>query len=152
MSELVSIGKLRGLPFHGPNGFGNCVTASKEMISVIADEIEAEIAKRFMELPVDADGVPIKPGDMVGSEISKRKRVWMVSSSAFAVYGDLSGYNPKAFTHVKPRTLEDVMREFTDEIIEWSGYSGPVKDGKTWSDVYTKYADEIRATFGEVDE
>lgn len=29
----------------------------------IADEIEAEIAERFMELPVDADGVPIHVGD-----------------------------------------------------------------------------------------
>ena len=29
----------------------------------IADEIEAEIESRYMELPVDADGVPIHPND-----------------------------------------------------------------------------------------
>ena len=33
----------------------------------LADEIEAEIAERYMELPVDADGVPIRPGDLLES-------------------------------------------------------------------------------------
>ena len=48
--KLESIEKLRGLPFHGTNGFGSCVTASKETISSVADEIEREHAQRVAEL------------------------------------------------------------------------------------------------------
>ncbi|MBQ6411165.1 MAG: hypothetical protein IJI16_04365, partial [Atopobiaceae bacterium] len=35
------------------------------LLLVIADEIEREIAEKYMELPVDTDGVPIKPGDIM---------------------------------------------------------------------------------------
>lgn len=33
----------------------------------IAEEIEAEIGRDYMKLPVDADGVPIRPGDLLES-------------------------------------------------------------------------------------
>lgn len=40
----------------------------EQVINALADEIEREIAERFMELPVDADGVPIRMGDELTEE------------------------------------------------------------------------------------
>ena len=90
----------------------------------IADEIQAEVDSRFMEPPVDADGVPIRPGDVVSSDISKNKTVWMVSSNSFFVYGDFTGYNPLAFRHVKQRTLEDIL----EELVECATFPGESLD------------------------
>ena len=36
-----------------------------DYVGEIADEIEAEIAERYMQLPVDADGLPIHMGDAI---------------------------------------------------------------------------------------
>lgn len=38
--------------------------------------------------------------------------------------------------------------EFTDGVIEWSGYSGPVSEDKTWSGMAAKYVNEIRELLG----
>lgn len=152
MSEIKALEELRGLPFQGTIGLGNCVTASKEAINAIADEIEAEIAERFMELPVDADGVPIRVGD--------RLEGWKfpIDEISFAATGiALDNCDGEHVTvhmletdlhHLKPRTLEDVLREFSDEVIEWSGYSGPVSGDRTWSGMAAKYIDEIREMMG----
>lgn len=69
MSELESIDKLRDWLDYKCI----CYDANKNAVELanghhpdelyeIADEIEREIAKRYMELPVDADGVPIRVG------------------------------------------------------------------------------------------
>ena len=59
----------------GPNG------TNLEQLHDIADAIEAEIAERFMELPVDADGVPIHIGDTLLKSTGAPK----------ASYGDVVG-------------------------------------------------------------
>ena len=46
----------------------------------LADEIEAEIAEKYMELPVDADGVPIHVGDMLKNAESGRYS-WLKNGS-----------------------------------------------------------------------
>ena len=75
-----------------------------------ADAIEREVSERYMLRPVDADGVPIHAGDYVTSErggiIGKKAGV------VATVY--LVGYSvdPCCLHHVKPRTVENVLRDF----------------------------------------
>ena len=120
----------------------------------IADEIEAEIAERFMEAPVDADGVPTKPGDKMktpGGVVT----VLSVNRDNFFVNkvgrpGIL--FTASCYSHAKPRTIEDVLADLANEVWETS-----CTCQTTWSDsgldvIEKRYADEIRAMFGEVDE
>ena len=79
------------------------------------DAIEAEIAERFMELPVDADGVPIRIGDTV-CEVDVRVPIEVMSLTFYEDCVDVNvcGMNPNMLRHVKPRTLEDVMSEYAE--------------------------------------
>lgn len=109
MSELASADKLRGYMLLDRGDGLSAIIDSDE----IADEIEREVSERFMELPVDMDGVPIRPGDTVvvdGEEI-------VVSTVERRCWVDAQGYiySPKGTSHIKPRTIEDVLREFAAE-------------------------------------
>lgn len=85
---------------------------------LIADAIEREIAERYIELPLDADGVPIRVGDwLVGVKRWSGER-FQVSHIEFdgerweAVDVETSdAIDAKDTRHVKPRTLEDVLRD-----------------------------------------
>lgn len=112
----------------------------------IADEIEQEITERYTLRPLGADGVPIHIGDTLeGAPGSK----W--DGERFEVGGiELTAYGWEVCDaetcdsiaagqtrHVKPRTLEDVLRECCNE---WNEHCG-----NGWeSGVYAKYAEEIR--------
>ncbi len=84
--------------------------------SLLCDEIEAEIERDYMRLPVDADGVPIHVGDvMVDSKTSRTVVAVAPKSFMMAGYENGSFYRPglaKNHHHVKPRTLEDVLIEY----------------------------------------
>ena len=98
------------------------LNSDDRMVNQLADAIEAEVAERYMELPLDADGVPIRPGDEL-VEVSTGKRVdgvhvYGVSDSyvyifeigtntAYGIYGKL----PKSFRHYHKPTVEDLLRE-----------------------------------------
>lgn len=113
----------------------------------IADEIEAEIAERYMLLPVDADGVPIHVGDKVE---------WLDGNGVYRVCGigtlvvlrTHESYcftiDPKCLRIVKPRTLEDVLEEYAHE------YYKLVRDGlgSIAKLKMRKAADEIRELLG----
>lgn len=116
MSEIKALEKLRKLTI--------CDRGEKHTAYLdagdIADEIEAEIAERFMELPVDADGVPIKPGDIMQFRDDAPVRVDSIGNSKcyvgdFGWFGGNGGFygkgTLKCCRHVKPRTLEDVLRD-----------------------------------------
>lgn len=80
----------------------------------IADEIEREIAERYMELPKDADGVPVRIGDKM-TNINKPSDEYTVTSiteSGCRVYGDCAFIKTSQLRHIKPRTVEDVLEEF----------------------------------------
>lgn len=97
----------------------------------IADEIEAEIESRYMELPVDADGVPIHVGDYLESEeydgrlfpcrglnveVCKSGKRWTVCMSYDSYSGTSEYTSARRCRHVKPRTIEDVLRDLVDGI------------------------------------
>ena len=114
-------------------------------VLLIADAIECEIAERYMELPLDADGVPIHVGDVVefgenrNQGIVKTLNEHMVIAMHvdddymnYAKYGLL--WNVDACRHVKPRTLEGVLTDFAEAIEE---------RGTEWVDV-SQMANAIR--------
>ena len=123
----------------------------------LIDEIEAEIAERYMLQPVDADGVPIRIGDVLdppkGSEEYGRLMVteltydgedWYFKGEIPASFTGQAGYfNVIGFAHVKPRTLEDVLREYGKAYHAHMADNYMNYDG-TDEQVVEKYADEIR--------
>ena len=130
------------------------------LLLIIADEIEAEIEREWMRLPVDADGVPIRVGDKLECHANGYDGEFTV----FAVGDDVAvgnhdiewvRRNPSKWlhvaqhcVHVKPRTLEDVLREMLDR--EGDGI-GLREFNRDFDAFVEHYADEIRAMFGEVD-
>jgi hypothetical protein len=100
----------------------------KEKLEAIADRIEAE----YVELPVDADGVPIKPGDIVSSKIwsgeRKVRRIesvgncWTVSLSD-AMFGYVNVFAHEV-THESPDSLEriadEIERADVDGCTDWA--------------------------------
>ena len=84
----------------------------------LANAIQAEVDGRFMELPVDADGVPIHIGDMIeyeGDEDTYRlhaRGVYVYEDGHVAVMNERLGiWYQENCRHVKPRTLEDVLND-----------------------------------------
>ena len=113
----------------------------------IADDIEAEVAERFVELPVDAEGVPVKIGDTLQLGDTRGE---VVALTYCPSNGKLSWewqcdtgdwYNTAFARHVRPRTVEDVLKEL-------EGMRG---NGATYEDVVARcseLADELRGLIG----
>lgn len=82
------------------------------------DRIEAEIAERYMELPLDADGVPIRVGDKMQHHGGEPFIVCAVAPGVIHSWVEVKlgermttyDYTPTQCTHYKPRTLEDVLQ------------------------------------------
>lgn len=157
MTEIKALEELRKLPvFHGTGGygFGSGTMADKDAIDSIADRIEAEIAERFMELPVDDDGTPLKVGKTVYGKYLKGNHEYTVRGFSFdqehgqwdVQVGDAMWVSQNLLI-VKPRTLEDVLRDVWEEALDYAKsdiWRNPVE-------VFWERADEIRELLG-VDE
>lgn len=142
MTSLESIERLR-----------DCTWIGGGKVNEYLDEIEREIAEKYIELPVDADGVPIRIGDVVefgenrNQGIVKALNEHMVIAmhvdcdyTNYAKYGLL--WNADACRHVKPRTVEDVLREF--------GKAYTFVDGECANThtLVATYANELRELLG----
>jgi hypothetical protein len=117
---------------------------------MFADKIQAEVDERFMELPLDGNGVPIRVGDVVAEKPFRPKTgekpaevVCMLLNSDGWAIGDCDPrghwYGPLQLEHVKPRTIEDVLTDLTNEVAK-QGH----QIGLTAGEIIAKYADEIR--------
>lgn len=123
-----------------------------------AKKVLEALERDYMALPKDADGVRIEIGDRLhehdygqeftveGLKIYGSDREWW----AYRVNGTQAPVS--RCTHVKPRTLESVLSDLADEVWEAS-----CTCQTTWSDsgldgIEERYAAEIRAMFGEVDD
>ena len=128
----------------------------------IADAVEAEIAERYIELPVDADGVPVRVGD----ELECHANGYDGAFTVFAIGNDVVvgnhdiewlGRNPSKWfhvasfcTHAKPRTIEDALNDFGEKV--WNTACAP--EGYTWSNAnldadLERCAEEIRGLMGK---
>lgn len=123
--------------------FNDC----SDKLMAITDEIEREIAERFMELPVDADDVPIRAGDLI--EFGRKGERLEVTHIGWTKHGDptIAYRRPNGTLdsscigsecrHVKPRTIEDMLYEcFHDCMYK---YPNGIES------VIAKYADELRS-------
>ena len=82
-------------------------------LDTIADRIDAEM----IELPKDADGVPIHVGDTVYLDDGRKAKVARIQLSerehsiGFTVCGDFFALWPEDLTHERPDSLERIAEE-----------------------------------------
>lgn len=136
MISLKSIEKLRTIARNMAKSLNLKNHEECNLLLITADEIEREIAERFIDLPVDADGVPIRVGDeMENSEYRGKVTEMCWDGHFWHVYHGSIAIAPCDYTHVKPRTVEDVLVEFYGEFAK-------AKYGED-SEVLSHYADEL---------
>ena len=95
------------------------MTGSRPTIAFVAqcaDEIEREIAEKYMVRPCDMDGVPVKIGDELSHDGFARSFIvhsYELTNGAWSVWDVANGATHlcQACRHVKPRTLEDIVTE-----------------------------------------
>lgn len=110
---MESVDKLRGYCDKLARVDDNCVSAEyvAERCAIdvrgMADAIEREVAERFVELPVDADGVPWHIGDMV--EGHGKVHSMDLNRHGWAFFGMENAIDPAIHRHAKPRTVVDVL-------------------------------------------
>ena len=119
----------------------------------VTDELQegADVAEKLLaedgwvRLPVDADGKVISVGDKLDgyNETTVVKELTLGDDGWSMTCENGLWFNFAAFTHHKP-TVEDVLREFTDAVLEWAGKSGTVVEVGTWSDVAAQYVAKLR--------
>lgn len=120
---MESIDKLREYA-HDYDG-----TISSVRMRECADEIEREISERYMELPEDGDGNPIRIGDTV-REVDDRVPMKVMSLTFYEDCVDVNacGMNPNLLRHVKPRTLEDVLLDAGVSIAAISDVAAEIRE------------------------
>lgn len=134
-----------------------------DYLNQIADEIEAEwqdsydamcleIERDYMKLPVDADGVPIHVGDEVEwiNDNGKYKVCGVGELVALRTHAsDCFTVGPNRLRHVKPRTLEDVLRDFAKEVnVSSSDFISVDGEEAYMLAAINETADEIRELMG----
>ena len=102
------------------------------------EEIEREIAERYMELPLDADGVPIHCGERMRLDNGHEGEVWLIGAFDIMM-SDHMCFDWAMSHHAKPRTLEDVLKEVMTE-------TRLAVNPNHW--IVEKYAAEIRELLG----
>lgn len=133
---IKALEKLRKLL--GNNALPGCIDMDWDEIRPFINAIEQEVAERFMELPVDAEGVPIRVGDELETAHGGKVIVEYVGECEVWVYRDSEHYrifqDEYAYTchHIKPRTIEDVLCELEG----LRGYGN-----STYEDVVTRAAE-----------
>lgn len=116
MSEIKALEKLREKIRLDVN---NPWSDLKGDLLAMCDKLEREIAERYMERPVDADGVPIRPREEVSTGMGDNGPIghleyWYPNHWVAVIEykpGQFTRYDPAAIRHAKPRTLEDVLRD-----------------------------------------
>lgn len=152
---MESIDKLRnaGERIEEDFRYGKNVLSAINVCNAIADEIEREIAEKYMELPVDADGVPIHEGDViqfVNEQGGTGAHVEVDAvSKYYAYYGEGKHfYKASMCRHVKPDPLKELLSELANDVCEAS-----CTCQTTWSDsgldgIEERYAERIRELLG----
>lgn len=125
-------------------------------LDAIAHGIEREVAERYVELPVDMDGVPIRVGETcydkrTGEPFEVSSVEWNgVCWSAWSKPEQRHIYD--TITHVKPRTVEGAVRDFVNSVVTFKGSRDGIPivgiDDSLWRDYFDAFADEIRELMG----
>ena len=115
---------------------------------MLIDEIEAEIAEKYMELPVDADGVPIHVGDSIEYPNGRRDVVRFITVNDNVPTFNERGWVASKCRHVKPDPIKELLSELANDVWEAS-----CTCQTTWSDsgldgIEERYAERIRELLG----
>lgn len=146
MSEIKAIEKLREFVDD------QFVTSGQSYLQgmAIVNSIEAEIADRYMPLPVDVDGVPIHVGDYLQLGESRGHVIALTYCPCnelpweWQCDSDGDWYNTAFAHHAKPRTVEDVLRDVWKEALDYA-------KSDMWrspDEVFAERADELRDLMG----
>lgn len=149
MDELESITQLREWTAHiGENQhLGELTHMGVRGLRAIADAIERELNDRYVELPVDAEGAPVRVGDSCVDKFGNEK--FVVSSvewnglcwSAWSV--PEKRHICTNVVHGSPRTLEGLLREYGERVLR-SGHQWGLDAQRAIIDC----AEEIRELLG----
>ena len=103
----------------------DCTWIGGDKVNEYLDEIEREIAERYMELPVDADGVPIEMWDRVEPDGYQGGKVASIEirGNGTAWVGVLPDgwdtptvYRADCVHHIKPDPVKELLEEFALDI------------------------------------
>lgn len=103
------------------------MSANHDLIRDATRAVQRELKERYVELPKDANDVPIHIGNMLNC--GKVCRIEIANDGDHKVYFATRPDNPHLechlcrYVHHKPPTVEDVLREFADEYDSVSGYA-----------------------------
>lgn len=81
------------------------------------DGLERDVEERYLELPVDADGVPWHIGDVI--EGHGELRCMSINCNGWT-FASSTAIDPSIHRHVKPRTIEDVLRDVWKEALDYA--------------------------------
>jgi hypothetical protein len=139
--------------FDGETYCGGTIVDWYEMAVRLQAQVE-EMHETHMKLPVDADGVPIKPGDEIEYddplyENTRRCIVEAVCESSVFTDESYEAFTACDCRHAKPETLESLLQRLADEVWEAS-----ITCQTTWSDsgldgIAELYAERIRKAVHE---
>lgn len=132
---MKSIDKLRECLICGTDGTNVRYFDTAE----IADEIEAEIAEKYMLLPVDAEGVPIHVGDEIIIPIGEKRTVQFIAPNAVLPTSTITFWRADGCTHYHAPTVEDVLIEMMEQAVGFSDAHTTVA-----LNAVSEYADKLR--------
>lgn len=149
---MESVDKLRklGKTFaHACRGYG-----PREQIEDIADAIEAEVAERYMKLPVDGDGIPVHVGDVLygaGGESYEADAVDKEGMLYFDREDGRSEYEYKGTSglrHRRPPTVEGVLEKALNEAAMLDRKEGYWQSAADVTNIVDKYVNKLRLAEG----
>ena len=126
--------------------YRNC----REHYLALIDAAEREVAERYVELPVDADGEVIRIGVTLVGSCGQTHVVdvlelhgpceWTAAEYGTATHvSRLDGWRIK---HAP--TIEDTLEEFAARYLAWLDYSGPVGGSETKEELFADFAKRLR--------
>lgn len=116
---------------------------TKDAADKLLDKVEAEIEEFYMRLPLDADGIPIKVADLVEMQ-GHAGAVWLIGINEF-MCTNRKCYSMNSCTHVKPSTLEDILRDYASDYRNTlSRFDAGESSGPSPYELVDKYAAKIR--------
>lgn len=169
MDDMAITDELRSVAAKTECANGRCEKLYRGDLETIADRIDAEHAEAqrrwmaeldaardrdgFIELPKDADGVPIHVGDTV----TCGRSVWQVTGLRLTglawgvcctIFNDHGGsgtnvYPPCNIRHHHAPTVEDVLTELTDEVWNRYCFGGTASDSGI-RELVAEYAVKLR--------
>ena len=107
---MKSLDELRKF-YEKADGYEMWTPKHKVELDSIADRIEAELAERYVALPIDADGVPIRVGDEMAC-INNGEHCPVEYIVLTEDGWEVDGESPASMRHYYTPTVEDMLREF----------------------------------------